>query len=147
MLPRKILPWSALALLAAALLPAPAAAQPSSGVAVKQDGDALVLIPQDPGKAYLVLGYPRDEKSQKQDGVSRGPFPYLVGEQRIPAKEYSKIVVLEVRQIAEVEIPLGPSGLQVVDRPCKPGTCDKPLPPWPPVVIPVTLGYLVRDKP
>lgn len=122
MLPTKILPWGVL-LTFLALLPAPAAAQ--SGVTVKQDGDSVVLIPDDPGKTYLILGYPRDADPK---GGSTGQLSALTGEQRLPAKQYSKLVVLEVRTVSEVILTPGSAGWQLTANPCQSGACEKPFP-------------------
>ena len=108
------------------LLPAAAAAQQKdSGVIVKQDGDAVVLIPRDPGKAYLVLGYPRDGGPKG----SPGQVSYLTKEQRISAKEFSKLVIFELALKADSEVALyvGKTGL-LEGKPC---ACDFPWPPPP----------------
>ena len=119
------------------LVPARARAQKeTSGVIVKQDGDSIVLIPREPGKVYLVLGLPRDEKNQPPAVELQAGH---AGEQRIPAKEYSKIYVLEVQQLTEVDLLLESSGLQVTEKTTgvatsptgKPCACDFPLPPRP----------------
>ena len=119
-----------------------AAQQESSVVTLKQDGDTVVLISKDPGKVLLVLGYPRDEKDQKPAADSAGPLASPVG--KIPARPYSKLLVFELRQVAEVELKSGPSGLQTVMNPCAAGTCDKPLPPWPPAGT-VFVGMVTQE--
>ena len=123
MLPIKI--WSTLALSTIlSLMPAPAAAQ-GSGVAVKQDGDSIVLIPDDPGKTYLILGYPRD--ADPKSG-STGQLSALTGEQRLPAKQFSKLVVLEMRPVSEVILTPASAGWQLTANPCESGACEKPFP-------------------
>jgi len=109
------------------LLPAVAPAQPKeSGVLVKQDGDAVVLIPREPGKAYLVLGYPRD------GGPKGSPrqVSYLTQEQRISAKDFSKLVIFELvlKADSEVALHVGETGLRLEGKPC---ACDFPWPPPP----------------
>jgi hypothetical protein len=108
------------------LLPTGAIAQTNdSGVIIKQDGDAVMLIPREPGKAYLVLGYPRDGGPKG----SPGQVSYLTKEQRISAKEFSKLVIFELalKEGAEVALEAGKTGL----LPGKPCACDFPWPPPP----------------
>ena len=129
MLPRRIVSWGVLALLTAVLLPAPAAAQESSEVTVKRDGDSFVLIPKDPKKAYLVVGIPRDEKAVKQGA---GTLAYLTGEQKISAKDLQRVVVLELKPVVQLNLHHGKGGLQLAQNPCDDGTCVVPLPRCPP---------------
>lgn len=125
MLPTKILSRCALALSTIlALLPMPVAA--GSGVTVKQDGDSIVLVPDDPGKTYLILGYPQDGQG------SNGQLSTLTGERRLPVKQFTKLVVMEIRPVSEVTLNPGPDGWQLIANPCQPGTCDKPFPICPP---------------
>lgn len=121
MSPRKILSWGLLALLAAA---APSMAQKTSGVAVKQDGDSVVLIPQEPGKTFLVLGYPRKEGGKGAEAR----VTYLKGVQRLPAKEFARLQIFELTPVSEVKVDSGAAGLRLDARPCQAGTCDKPIP-------------------
>lgn len=122
-----MLPTKTLALLTIlALLPAPAAAQKeNSGVTVKQDGDFIVLIPDDPGKTYLILGYPR-EADPKMDANLQ--ISALTGEQRFPAKLFERIVAFEINPVSETILSSGAAGLQLTANPCRPGTCKVPLP-------------------
>lgn len=133
------------------LAPVSARAQKeTSGVIVKQDGDSIVLIPREPGKVFLVLGLPRDEKNQTPAVEPSGSRADHAGEQRISTKEYSKIYVLEVRQLTEVDLLLESSGLQVTEKTTgaamsptgKPCACDFPLPPRP-RPQPMPLGFLI----
>ncbi|MES1243404.1 MAG: hypothetical protein ABUT39_17465 [Acidobacteriota bacterium] len=124
MLPIRI--WSALALSTILyFLPAPAAAQ-GSGVSVKQDGDSIVLVPDDPGKTYLILGFPRD--ADPKGGPEAGRLSTLTGEQRLPAKQFSKLVVLEMRPVSEITLTPGSAGWQLTANPCQAGACEKPFP-------------------
>ncbi|HEX3129289.1 MAG TPA: hypothetical protein VH394_18285 [Thermoanaerobaculia bacterium] len=128
MSPTKILSRSALTLLTIlALLPAPVAA--GSGVTVKQDGDSIVLIPDDPGKTYLIVGYPRDADPK---GSSTGQLSTLSGERRLPAKQFTKLVVMEIHPVSEVILTPGQAGWQLTANPCQAGTCNKPFPICPP---------------
>lgn len=128
MLPRRIVSWGALALLTAALLPAPAAAQESPEVTIKRDGDSFVLIPKDPKKAYLVVGIPRDEESGKQGAVA-----YVTGEQKFSAKELKRVVVLELRPVTQLDLKYEKGGgFQWSQNPCDEMTCVMPLPRCPP---------------
>jgi hypothetical protein len=129
MLPRRIMSWGVLALLTAVLLAAPAAAQESSEVTVKRDGDSFVLIPKDPKKAYLVVGIPRDEKGGKQEA---GTLAYLTGEQRIPAKDLKRVVVLELKPVTQLDVSYTKGGFQWKQNPCDEMTCVVPLPRCPP---------------
>ena len=122
MLPTKTLLWSLLTILV--LLPFPAAAE--SGVTIKQDGDFIVLVPDDPGKTYLIVGYPQDGKG------SGGQISALTGERRLPAKQFTKLVVMEIRPVSEVTLTPGSAGWQVIANPCQAGACDKPFPICPP---------------
>ena len=121
MLPTKILALFLLTILV--LLPSRAAAQ--SGVTVKQDGDFIVLVPDDPGKTYLILGYPQDADPK---GGSTGELSTLSGERRLPAKQFSRLVVLEMRPISEVTLTPGADRLQWTANPCRSGACEKPFP-------------------
>jgi hypothetical protein len=120
------------------LVPAPSGAQKKDpGVTIKQDGDSILLIPNDPKRAYLVIGYPRDKDGKKPAGAN--PLPYLVGEQKISAKEYSKIAIWEVRNATEVKILPDANGWRIDEEPC---FCDKPLPPPPPLAFLISAAGL-----
>ena len=120
-----------LTLIAFALVPASAGAQEISGVTVKRDGDSVVLTPRDPSKTILVFGCPL---ARAQTACSPSQLTYLVGEQRFPVKELSRITILEVRKVTELDL----SGPEVKELPApppvdpKPCFCDKPMPPPPP---------------
>ena len=125
-----------LTLIAAALVPVFAGAEPErSGVTVKRDGDSVVLIPRDPRTTFLVFGCPR---AGAQLACVPERVTWLVGEQRFPIKELAQLTILEVRKVAELELALEPSGLEMKERPApppvdpKPCRCDKPPPPPPP---------------
>lgn len=133
MLPRRIVSWGALALLTAALLAAPAAAQEPSGVTVKRDGDNVVLIPRDKGKAYLVLGIPREKISHKPAAGPAGSLIYLAGEQKLSAKDLQKVYILEIGPVIEVDLQAAKPGSQLwPQNPCKDMTCVMPMPRCPP---------------
>jgi hypothetical protein len=137
--PRKILFWASLALLTTVglALPVPANDTETPGVTVKRDGDTLVLIPNDPGKTFLVLGFPSKEGEKAGTG-SVVQLPYQAGEQKLPAKDFEKFLILEVRPVLdvqrgpEVDPQRGGVGFQWTSNPCKPSTCIVPVPPWPP---------------
>jgi hypothetical protein len=135
--------------LAGTLAPLPGGAQKKElGISVKQDGESVVLTPQDPAKAYLVLAYPRDEKGKLAwAGASAPLLLHRVGEQRISVKEYSKIVVLEVSLLGEVQLQQEKAGVKLVAEPCLlSGMCDKALrPPFPPPPSPFTMTFLLWE--
>ena len=116
-----------------ALIAVPAGAdQEISGVTVKRDGDSVVLIPRDPGTSFLVFGCPHAEV---QLACVPERVTWLVGEQRFPIKDLSKLTILEVRKITELELAVEmkerPAPPPVDPKPCR---CDKPPPPPPPSV-------------
>ena len=100
----RILTYGPLALLALALLALPAAAGENvAGITVKRDGDDIVLIAQ-PGKAFLVLGFPYEKKGQEPAKGLPGNLSYLAGEARLPAKKYKRILVWELGESSEVDL-------------------------------------------
>lgn len=139
-----MLPTKTLALLTIlALLPMSIEAQKNtSGVTVKQDGDFIVLIPDDPGKTYLILGYPRDADPK---GGSNGQLSELKGEQRLPAKLFDRLTVLEVNPVSEVVLSPAAAGWQLTENPCRPGTCKVPYPLQCPPRCPMM--YLLSPRP
>jgi hypothetical protein len=139
MSPRTILSWGLLALLAAA---APSMGQKPSGMAVKQDGDTVVLIPQEPGKTFLVLGYPRKGGGK---GTEAG-VTYVTGERRLPARQFARLQIFELTPVSEVKLDSGAAGLRLDTRPCQTGTCDKPIPLACPPSCPL-LFLLTRQEP
>ncbi len=110
-------------------VPASAGAQKEgSGVAIKKDGDFVVLIPREPGKAFLVLGIPR-EKKELVKGL-QGDLFAQTGAVKLSAKKYEKVFVLELGPGTEVD-------LDQVDR-----YESKPLPPGCPPHCPGLLAYI-----
>jgi hypothetical protein len=140
LLPSKILFCGSLALLTIGCLALPADDTKTPGVTVKSDGDNLVLIPDDPGKTFLVFGFPSGAGDGKAETGSVVRLPYQAGEQRLPAKEFEKFLILEVRPIMEVDVQRGVEmdrqqggpGFLWAANVCKPSTCVVPVPPWPP---------------
>ena len=129
----RMLPCCSLILLALALLALPAAAgEKAPGVTVKSDGDDIVLIPDEPGKVFLILGFPSEKKGQEPMKDVQGRLSYLVGEARFPAKDYARILVWE----------LGPSAEVDMGRRTLVSSRAKPLPPGCPPRCPEILGYL-----
>lgn len=129
----RMLPCVSLILLALALAALPAAAgEKAPGVTVKSDGDDIVLIPDEPGKVFLILGFPSEKKGQEPGTDLQGRLSYLAGEARFPAKEFARILVWELGPGAEVD--MGRRAL-VSSR-------AKPLPPGCPPRCPEILGYL-----
>jgi len=121
------------------LAPACTGAQPKGpGVTVKSDGKNLVLIPDDPGKVFVVFAFPNDAKSE--EGAKVVQLPYQTGQQELPTADYSRFLVLEVTPALQVSVQRGAeragqrpgSGLLWTSNPCKPSTCIVPVPPWPP---------------
>jgi hypothetical protein len=120
------------------LVPAPARAQQAGpGITVRSDGNDVVLTPQEPGKAFLILGIPRERKDQK---LVKGPghLSILAGEARLPAKEYERILVWE----------LGPSAEMDMDRLILRSRAKPLCPGCPPRCCPELLAYLIlMDNP
>jgi len=132
-----MLPCGSLILLALTLLVLPlllalpaAAGEKAPGVTVKSDGDDVVLIPDEPGKVFLILGFPIEKKGQEPMKDLQGRLSYLVGEARFPAKDYARILVWE----------LGPSTEVDMDRRTLVLTRAKPFPPGCPPRCPEILA-------
>lgn len=121
----------ALALLVFLALPA-AAGEKAPGVTVKSDGDDIVLIPDEPGKVFLILGFPSEKKGQESRKDLQGRLSYLMGEARFPSKDYARILIWE----------LGPSAEVDMDRRTLVSSRAKPLPPGCPPRCPGILAYL-----
>lgn len=130
----RMLPCCSLILLALALLALPAAGQKAPGVTVKSDGDDIVLIPDEPGKVFLILGFPGEKKGQEPMKDPQGRLSYLMGEARFPAKDYARILIWELG--TSVEVDMG-RGTLVSSR-------AKPLPPGCPPRCPAILAYLTE---
>lgn len=133
---------------AATLASVPGEAQKAPGITVKQDGEFVVVTPHDPTKAYLVLAYPRDEKGQQASGAAAPLLLHRIGAQKLSTQKYSKIAVLEVTLLGEVQPTQEKSDMKLVAEPCLlAGTCDKALrPPFPPPPPPFVTAFLLWGK-
>lgn len=131
---------------------APAAGSEAAiGLTTRMEGDTLVVVPQDPTQSYLVVGMAADGGTQTE-AVTSSELDYQQGELRLTTDGVERFVVMELDAVAELELepPRGDPASRLWSlNPCKPETCDPPMPPCPPNCAPwvrILQGQVSRPR-